>query len=42
MDFDVALRRQTLFKSQEGRAPLKEQGKDTHHGGCGVYRHQKS
>lgn len=36
VDFDVALRRQTLFKSQEGRALLKEQEKDTHHGGCGA------
>ena len=35
VDFDAAMKRATLYKTQEGRAKLKlEEGK-THHGGCG-------
>ncbi len=35
VDFDQAMKRQTLYKTQEGRALLKEQEGDSHHGGCG-------
>lgn len=35
INFDEAMRRQTMYKSEEGRAILKEQEGDTHHGGCG-------
>lgn len=35
VNFDEAMRRQTLYKTQEGRAMLKLQEGDTHHGGCG-------
>lgn len=35
VDFDQAMKRQTLYKSAEGRAFLKEQEGATHHGGCG-------
>lgn len=35
VDFDQAMKRQTLYKTQEGRAFLKEQEGATHHGGCG-------
>ena len=35
VDFDQAMKRQNLYKTAEGRAYLKEQEKDTHHGGCG-------
>ena len=35
VDFDQAMKRQQLYKSEEGRAMLKEQEGDTHHGGCG-------
>lgn len=35
VDFEQAMRRQQLYKTMEGRAMLKEQEKDTHHGGCG-------
>ena len=35
VNFDEAMRRQTLYKKEEGRAMLKEQEGDTHHGGCG-------
>ena len=34
-DFDQAMQRQTLYKSEEGRAYLKAKEGDTHHGGCG-------
>ena len=34
-NFDEAMRRQTLYKTEEGRAMLKLQEGDTHHGGCG-------
>lgn len=36
VDFDQALKRMTMYKSEEGRAELKEKEGDTHHGGCGV------
>lgn len=35
VDFDQAMKRQLQYKTQEGRALLKEQEGDTHHGGCG-------
>ena len=35
VDFDQAMRRQTLYKTVEGRKMLELQEGDTHHGGCG-------
>lgn len=35
VDFDAAMKRATLYKTEEGRALLKAQEGDTHHGGCG-------
>lgn len=35
INFDEAMRRQLIYKTEEGRALLKLQEKDTHHGGCG-------
>lgn len=35
VDFNQAMKRQTLYKTEEGRAMLKLQEGDTHHGGCG-------
>lgn len=35
VDFDEAMRRQTMYKTAEGRAILKLEEGDTHHGGCG-------
>lgn len=35
VDFDNAMKRQQMYKTQEGRAMLKLQEGDTHHGGCG-------
>ena len=35
VDFDQAMKRMQLYKSEEGRALLKLQECDTHHGGCG-------
>lgn len=35
VDFDQAMKRQQLYKTAEGRAFLKAQEGDTHHGGCG-------
>ena len=35
VDFDKAMKRQQMYKTQEGRALLKLQEGDTHHGGCG-------
>ena len=35
VDFDAAMKRQTMYKTEEGRALLKEQEGETHHGGCG-------
>ena len=35
VDFDQAMKRQQMYKSKEGRALLKIQEGDTHHGGCG-------
>ncbi|MBO4890064.1 MAG: sulfide/dihydroorotate dehydrogenase-like FAD/NAD-binding protein, partial [Lachnospiraceae bacterium] len=34
VDFDQAMKRQNLYKTEEGRALLAEQEGDTHHGGC--------
>ncbi|MBD7912920.1 MULTISPECIES: sulfide/dihydroorotate dehydrogenase-like FAD/NAD-binding protein [Clostridium] len=36
VNFDEAMRRQAMYKTEEGRAILKEKEGDTHHGGCGV------
>ena len=35
VDFDQAMKRQQQYKTEEGRALLKMQEGDTHHGGCG-------
>ncbi|MCD8379388.1 MAG: sulfide/dihydroorotate dehydrogenase-like FAD/NAD-binding protein [Lachnospiraceae bacterium] len=35
VNFDEAMKRQTLYKTEEGRAYLREKEGDTHHGGCG-------
>lgn len=35
VNFDEAMRRQTLYKTEEGRAYLAEKEGSTHHGGCG-------
>ncbi|MCQ2510111.1 MAG: sulfide/dihydroorotate dehydrogenase-like FAD/NAD-binding protein [Lachnospiraceae bacterium] len=35
VDFDQAMKRQQMYKTEEGRALLKFQEGDTHHGGCG-------
>lgn len=35
VDFDAAMKRQQMYKTLEGRAMLKLQEGDTHHGGCG-------
>ena len=35
IDFDMAMKRQTMYKTEEGRALLKLREGDTHHGGCG-------
>ena len=35
VDFDQAMKRQNLYKTEEGRKYLLEQEKETHHGGCG-------
>lgn len=35
VDFDLAMKRQQQYKTQEGRAMLKLEEGDTHHGGCG-------
>jgi ferredoxin--NADP+ reductase len=38
VDFDQAMKRQNLYKTEEGRAMLKEQEGDTHSGNCGNCR----
>ena len=35
VDFDQAMKRQQIYKTEEGRAMLKLKEGDTHHGGCG-------
>ena len=35
VNFDEAMKRQQMYKTEEGRAMLKSQEGDTHHGGCG-------
>lgn len=35
VNFDEAMKRQTMYKTEEGRAILKVREGDTHHGGCG-------
>lgn len=35
VNFDEAMRRQQMYKTAEGRAVLKLEEGDTHHGGCG-------
>ena len=35
VDFDQAINRMKLYKTEEGRIMLKAQEGDTHHGGCG-------
>ena len=36
IDFDNVIARSKIYKTEEGRAMLKLQEGDTHHGGCGV------
>ena len=35
VDFDQAMQRQALYKTEEGKAYLQAKEGDTHHGGCG-------
>jgi len=35
VDFDQAMQRQRMYKTEEGRAVLRRKEGDTHHGGCG-------
>lgn len=35
INFDEAMRRQAMYKTEEGRVTLKAEEGDTHHGGCG-------
>lgn len=35
IDWDLAMKRQQMYKTEEGRALLKLREGDTHHGGCG-------
>ena len=35
VDFDQAMKRSQMYKTEEGRALLRMQEGDTHHGGCG-------
>ncbi len=35
VDFDQAMQRQRMYKTEEGRAALRRKEGDTHHGGCG-------
>ena len=35
VDFDLAMKRQQMYKTEEGRALLRAQEGETHHGGCG-------
>ena len=35
VDFDAAMKRATMYKTEEGRALLKLQEGNSHHGGCG-------
>ena len=35
VDFDQAMKRQQMYKTEEGRALLRLREGDTHHGGCG-------
>ena len=41
VDFDLAMKRQQMYKTEDGRALLKVQEGDTHHGGCGQCRGDK-
>ncbi len=36
INFDECMKRSQMYKTEEGRALLKAQEGDTHHGGCGV------
>lgn len=36
IDFDNVMKRSRIYKTEEGRAMLKLQEGDTHHGGCGI------
>ncbi len=35
IDWNLAMQRQQMYKTEEGRALLKLREGDTHHGGCG-------
>lgn len=36
VNFDEAMKRQQMYKTDEGRKVLREKEGDTHHGGCGI------
>ncbi len=36
VNFDEAMKRQQIYRTEEGRAMLRAQEGDTHHGGCGM------
>ncbi len=36
VDFDLAMKRQQLYKTDEGRALIEEEEGEPHHGGCGL------
>ena len=36
VNFDEAMKRQQIYKTEEGRAHLREVEGETHHGGCGL------
>lgn len=38
VDFDEAMNRQQMYKTEEGRTLLKHKEGETHHGGCGLCR----
>ena len=35
VDFDLAMKRQQMYKTEEGPKLEFLEGRDTHHGGCG-------
>jgi ferredoxin--NADP+ reductase len=41
VDFDQAMRRQAIYKTEEGRAKLAFEEGRTHHGGCGQCKEDK-
>ena len=41
VDFEQAMKRMAMYKTEEGRALLQSQEKETHHGGCGQCSDEK-